>query len=298
MDYIERVSLKFVWTNSVGLARSIIALSTLVTLIFNPFDQLFKEGIPSCDTLQISLFCLLRYSPILLKSLCIFILSLVILGWRPRITGVLHWWIAYSFANSGGSVDGGDHIGLILTTLLIPICLTDPRKWHWQFFDDIEEEKFSYSFSSSSIIAQVTLFVIKLQVSFIYLHAAVAKVSVKEWMDGTALYYWFSHPVFGANDFLKPILMAFVKNEYISTYLTYVILILEFSLFAGIFMNTKLRKTFLILGILFHFGIFMIHGLFTFFLVMVGALILYFNPESSFRLLKLSQNMSRLIHIK
>lgn len=285
---IERLSLKFVWSNSIGLSRTLLALATLITLLFNPFNQLFNEGTPACDALGISIFCLLKDKIWLLKSFCFIVLSLVIMGWRPRFTCLLHWWISYSFANSGAVIDGGDHICVILTTLLIPVCLTDSRKWHWNYFNDLNQGDFSYLFAAKSIMASTTLFVIKVQVSFIYLHSAVAKVSVKEWLDGTALYYWFTHPVFGANDTLKPILLPIVTHEYISAYLTWLVILFEFSLFAGIFMNKKTKTFFFVLGIAFHFGIFLLHGLFTFFLVMSSALILYLHPEHNPKLLRLS----------
>ncbi|MBX2898009.1 MAG: hypothetical protein KF775_00065 [Cyclobacteriaceae bacterium] len=192
-----------------------------------------------------------------------------------------HWWITYSFSNSFTAIDGGDHINTILTTLLLPICLTDSRKWHWH----ITEKDASFHKSSTllirSIIAQVSFLVIKVQISFIYLHSAVAKVGVEEWMNGTALYYWFTHPVFGANEYIRPLLFIFIYNDFLSTYLTWMVMIFEFCLFAGIFMTDKLKAYFFTFGVLFHFMIFLVHGLFTFFLIMTGALTLYFRSNSN-----------------
>ncbi len=286
---INDISSRIVWKNSIGLARAILALATLLTLVFNSALDLFLDGIADCDSFQISIFCVLKDYPALAKGLSIFILLLVVSGWQPKATCIPHWWITYSFANSVATIDGGDHISTILTALLIPVCLTDFRKWHWHI---IQQASPSLLFSTRSIIAQTALFVIKIQISFIYLHSAVAKVSVKEWMDGTSLYYWFTHPVFGANNLVKPILSIIIYNDYLSTYLTWSVILFEFILFAGIFMSNRTSKVFLVLGVLFHFSIFIIHGLFTFFLVMTAALILYFRPMSNFK------TLSRFLKVK
>ncbi|NOS55525.1 MAG: hypothetical protein HOP37_04630 [Cyclobacteriaceae bacterium] len=280
---LDKLSKRYVWSNSLGLSRSLLALATVLTLLFNAPSELFTDGIPSCDAFGISIFCLLSENVLLAKIISLIILTIVIVGWRPRFTCVLHWWITYSFACSVSTIDGGDHINAILTALLLPICIADSRKWHWQINNPSIEDS-SYLFATRSIVAQVAFIVIKVQVSFIYLHSAVAKVSVKEWIDGTALYYWFSHPVFGANEFVKPLLSFFITNEYLSTYLTWAVILFEFSLFAGVFMDERFKKYFLVFGILFHFFIFLIHGLFTFFLVMSGAIILYFAPTYNFQL--------------
>jgi len=54
------------------------------------------------------------------------------------ITGALHWYVAYSFINSATVIDGGDHIASILAFLLLPVTLTDTRKWHWSMKSPME----------------------------------------------------------------------------------------------------------------------------------------------------------------
>ena len=121
------------WTNVYGTARSLLALGTLLTFLTTKTDVLFVEiGMRDgfCDALQISLFCLVE-NFLISKLIAIFILILVVIGWRPQITSIFHCWIMYSFANSATILDGGDHIGLIISLLILPISLTDKRKWHW-----------------------------------------------------------------------------------------------------------------------------------------------------------------------
>ncbi len=273
---LEKFSSRNVWGNYLGLSRSSIAFGTFLTLVFNPLAELITGSGPSTDPLGISIFTILSQHLTLAKVISLSILALVVIGWRPRYTSVFHWWITYSFASSANIIDGGDHISVILTSLLLPLCLTDSRKWHWQSLENINTT--TIKFAATSITAQIAIFIIKIQISFIYLHSAVAKTRVTEWMDGTALYYWFKHPVFGGNDFILPILSPLINNEFISTYLTWFVIIFEFFLFAGIFMDNKLKPFFMALAISFHFLIFLIHGLSSFFFTMSGALILYFAP--------------------
>lgn len=63
--------------------------------------------------------------------------------------------------------------------------------------------------------------------------------------------------------------------------MTWGTIIFEFLLFAGIVMDKQYKKRFLILGLLFHFSIFLIHDLASFFCTMCGCLILYFIPLAS-----------------
>ena len=130
---------KPIWTPLLGTARSFFALSSLITLLFNSTTDLFRpaSGItdyPICVGWgEYSIFCL--FSSVvgleMLRWLCIAILLLVISGVYPRFTAPLQFWIAYSIFNSSIVVDGGDQVTLVATFLLLPMCLTDPRKNHW-----------------------------------------------------------------------------------------------------------------------------------------------------------------------
>ena len=78
------------WTNVYGLARSLIALGTLLTLLFNPASVFFKtqnQMLSFSDTFSLFLlFPDFRYIEIV-KAVCICMLILVVIGWRPRLTG-------------------------------------------------------------------------------------------------------------------------------------------------------------------------------------------------------------------
>ena len=268
------------WSNIYGLSRSILATGTLLTFLTNKMNVLFietslRDGY--CDMLNISLFCILD-NLVVGKAISIIILLGVISGWRPMITGIFHTWVMYSFANSATILDGGDHIGLILSMLLLPVTLTDTRKWHWAKISAEIQKNTLYGIRN--LIALSSLFAIKIQVSIIYLNSAAAKLKVEEWIDGTAIYYWFNHPVFGSPKWLDFIIEPILLNGTTLFILSWGTILFEFLLFAGIVMDRKFKKYFLISGVLFHFGIFIIHGLASFFFTMASCLIIYFTPIS------------------
>lgn len=267
-----------VWTNTYGMARSLLAFGTLSTLVINSNDILFKpsfQGISYCDSIGISLYCIFE-NLLFGKLISIFILMLVVVGWRPLITGILHWWVMYSFINSAIILDGGDHIASIITLLLIPITLTDNRKWHWAKYEVRKPTKTWVGIKS--IIALSSILAIKVQVSVIYLNSAAAKLSVKEWTDGTAIYYWFNHPIFGYPHWLGGIIEPVILNGTTLFIISWGTILFEFVLFAGLFMDNRFKRAFLALGLLFHFGIFIIHGLASFFFTMSACLIIFLGP--------------------
>ena len=158
------------------------------------------------------MFCLLRDHLWWAKALAEVLLVVIISGWLPRVTGVLHCWVCYSLVNSSLLVDGGDHVNLVLSSLLLPITLTDPRKWHWS-----KVARTSESETTASGFRRLTAWsahtVIRLQVAIIYLHAAFAKCSVDEWQNGTATYYWLSDPQYGLPDWLRPLVLPIFRQR-------------------------------------------------------------------------------------
>lgn len=284
---IENVSRKNVFNNCYGLGRSLIAFGTLSTLLFNRPSYLFPygkiEGIASpqsYDSLleMLSIFKLFGYENAnLARLLCIFILILVIIGWRPRFTGFLHFWVSYSVFISVLPINGGDQVSMILTLLLIPVCLLDSRRNHWEGTGE-QNHAITLPNRFKNVTAVTFMNVIRIQVAVIYLIAAVAKFKVPEWINGTALYYWINHSMFGSSGLVNSLLSPFIQNGVVISLMTWGVLAFELILFSGLLMEKRYRKPLMFLGFLFHFSIVIIHGLFSFFFAMAGALVLYLGP--------------------
>jgi antimicrobial peptide system SdpB family protein len=274
-------------TNVYGVGRSLIATSTLLTLAGSDVHVLFRPAaglstVPICTGFSgsISLFCLLHDHLPLARAIAIVGLAVVASGWRPRLTGAIHWWITFSLMSSSVLVDGGDQVASVLSLFLIPITLVDVRRWHWQQSLATETSEYSGVERGRRMFAGFALSMIRLQIAVIYLHAAVAKSAVPEWMNGTALYYWFTDPTFGAPSWLEPAVRILVTHGTALTLLTWSVVALEFSLFAGLFAKDRYLPILLVTGAFFHLGIALIHGLISFSIIMLGALILFLRPPN------------------
>ena len=271
------------WTVLLGFSRSAIAFGLLLTLLFNSNEVLFIYGFVNETTPQfsgigtISIYNVLP-NIALAKWVSIFILILVISGVYPRYTCILHWWITFSYFTTSFLIDGGDQISSILTFVLIPICLTDRRSSHWKR----APKENAIPFWTKGI-AFFSFLIIEIQVAFLYFHSVIGKLDVKEWVNGTALYYWFRHPQIGINENLYALIIPLLSNPFIVTFLTWGVLLFELLLFTCLFVrDKKIRKIAWITGILFHFGIILAFGLVSFFFAMVGALTLFLMSKYEF----------------
>lgn len=268
------------WTNVYGLARTLLAGSLALTLGFNDLGDLFMarggEGLVGfeCGTslAQAGLFCVAdEANAQLARWLAVLVLLVAASGWRPRVTGLLHWYVAFSFQANANVIDGGDQLAAILALLLVPITLLDGRRWHWDPPDAAPGE-------GRRLIGWWCFGLIRIQVAIVYFHAAVGKFAVEEWADGTALYYWLLHPTFGVPDWLRPAIVPVLLNGTLVALLTWGVLLLEFMLAAGLIATRSWRRPLLLGGLLLHAGIVLIHGLVSFGLVMFAALILFLYP--------------------
>jgi antimicrobial peptide system SdpB family protein len=288
------------WTDVYGLARTLIASATALTLIFSHSSSLFRPGVgldqaPVCTGGRAaSLFCLVPSTHLeIARWVAVAILVVVASGWRPRITGVLHWWVSLSLFCSAVMVDGGDQCAAVLSLLLLPVTLTDPRRWHWEQMPATYDEK-------AALVARSALALVRLQVAGIYFHAAIGKIPVEEWSDGTALYYWLLDPTLGAANWLSPLLRWLLLNSAFVAFLTWSVLALETLLFMGLVAPKSWRKWLLVGGLTLHAGIIVIHGLWSFGLTMFGALVLFLRPfEEDFGLSRVLEDAgARLRHLR
>ena len=270
------------WTNVYGLARTLLALQSIAVLTVNGVDTLFTPVVgthnpPVCTSItNASLFCLAPEGGLNgARWLAILILLLVASGWRPRITGVLHWWVSFSFFAATTLATGGEAITAILTFWLIPLTLTDPRKWHWQHLERRNSEDVSVY---QRFTAWAVYLLIRIQVAAIYLHSAAGKVTVEEWRNGTAMYYWFTDPAFGLPLWAEFALLPILSYGVVVTAITWGTILLEFFLFAGLVMDKSGWPYLLWPGIGLHMGIALLIGLPAFSTAMIGALILYLRP--------------------
>ncbi|CAN5179691.1 hypothetical protein BH09ACT6_BH09ACT6_12220 [soil metagenome] len=115
-----------------------LAICGLSTLAFSSVNTLVRpaagtDGLFCAGPAALSLRCLTPANTHDLAKLAgILILGIVASGWRPRFTAIPMWWVLFGNQSSLIVVDGGDQIAAVLALLLIPVSLTDRRRWHWR----------------------------------------------------------------------------------------------------------------------------------------------------------------------
>ena len=203
-------------TNTFGLIRSLLALSSLLVLLFNPIEILFHTGlgvtnIPSCDNTflsSINLFCILSFNLYLAKFVAIIILIFIILGYFPKFTGFLHVWVAFSVNTGLIVIDGGAQV----------------------------------TSEYYKIISYLTIQVLKIQIAYIYFDAAISKIFAHNWTEGTALYYFINDPISGASGIRLDLLNFIFDFPLFLVITTYFIMFLELFLSFSIFTTNKYIK--------------------------------------------------------
>ena len=251
-----------------SIFRSIVAFQLLLTIIFNDFNIIFIEN-------KINLPYSLTVDLITFKVLSIIILIATISGILPRITGLLHFAITFIFFKSCACIDGGDQLATNLSFLIVPLSTLDRNNNHWNNSRGMFKSEFGKSFYF------FVYWLICIQIAIVYLHSSIGKLSVDEWKDGTALWYWITHESFGSSYFILKFFKWILSYPWIVYSLNWFVIILELLIALMLFVpkNQLLPKYISYLGIVLHICVILIHGILTFSLVMIGSLIFYFQID-------------------
>ncbi|MFE4589581.1 sporulation-delaying protein SdpB family protein [Streptomyces laurentii] len=285
---MPRLKIPSPWTTGYGLARTLLALGTLGTLAFSNSATLFREvatvgHYPLCNGVAgAGAWCLVPaqdYDAV--RWLCCLVLLLVASGWRPALTAIPHAYIAFSVFTGIAIPDGGDQITWLLSLLIALVAVGDTRRWHWQANTGEtagDQTGIKPHRRYLALLGTSALVLARLQMSVLYFQACVAKLPHAEWADGTALYYWINNYAFGAADWLHPALNAVVGNPLGVALMTWLPLVIELSLAAALLLPQKVRWILLPVGILFHLGIAVVMGLWSFALAMSAGLLFLLAP--------------------
>lgn len=271
------------YNSSLAIARSLLALSTLLTVLLTPSGTLFlrspdnPDGVV-CDALaaQWSLFCAAGGATPLTALLVVAVTVSVLTGYFPAITAIPHWWVAWSL-NVGSPIrDGGDQVAAVLSLLLIPLLLLDRRRNHWA----PDRQWGSRSWATHGI-AWAALVLVWIQAAVLYANAAIAKFAVAEWANGTALWYWIQEPSFRPPAPLLQIAEMTQSSFAGAVIINYGVMALELSAAVLLFVRPSSRRIALPILLMFHLCIGVMFGLWSFFLSMAALLVLYLRVPTN-----------------
>ena len=273
------------YSSSLAIARSLLALSTLLTVLLTPSGALFltsqdnPDGVV-CDAVAArwSLFCTAGGATPLTVLVVVAVTVSVLSGCLPAVTAIPHWWVAWSL-NIGSPIrDGGDQVAAVLTLLLIPLLLLDRRRNHWT----PDRQWGSRSWGTRGT-AWAVLVLVWIQASVLYANAAIAKFAVAEWANGTALWYWIQEPSFrppAPFTWLAEVAQSSLAGAVI---INYGVMALELFAAALLFVRPGVRRMALPIMLAFHLCIGVMFGLWSFYLAMAALLVLYLRVPHSDR---------------
>ncbi|NRA66169.1 MAG: DUF393 domain-containing protein [Pseudobacteriovorax sp.] len=189
-----------------------------------------------------------------------------ILGYFPRLTSVLVWFLTLNLNEQSYPIqDGGNNL---CSLLLI-------------YFMFVNTSGRPQSCNSISTMAKLNIglsnlcfYTSRLQVVVVYLCAGWLKLNGKLWQSGMSLYYIFQNP-----DYSRPMFSEIIVSyEYLALLGTYFAVFFQIS-FPFLIWFRKTRPFVIIAGTLLHAGIAIGMGLFTFGTLMFISYILFFRES-------------------
>lgn len=270
-----------------AIARSAVAGAPLFTLLSNAPQEIFpssrdlaEQG--RCEGLAGYLVaCVVENGQYgwTAHLVLIAIFAAVASGFAPVITGPAHVYAAMSYMNVLGTIDGGEQAALVFSVWALPICLVDWRPTHWKPWSEPDGPATSTMSMLRQSTVHVFTFVMKIQVSFIYLQACLSKLTVSEWADGTAFYYWTIDGYLPPPSIFGPLVAWASTTPALVLAATYGALVLEFTLGISLFIRAhKIRRSLWLTTMLFHFMIGATFGIWSFSLVMTALATFLLSP--------------------
>lgn len=262
--------------NAIQLARTLLAVSLLITLTFTAPTALFRllvdanEVIECQRYLAIGAYCIFP-SVIAANVVGIIIQLWVISGFLPRWSGLPQAWFAMSFDWSVSLGEGGDQVNHNLSLLLAIIALFDNRLNGWSKHVPFAQLLADRSHAVRSTCRFALLLAI-LQVCFIYAHSGLGKIRVQEWSEGSAVYYTMNGQ-FGIPRYLDP-LGELLTFPLVAIAATWSVILLEVALALSPLFAVRARRLTILAGALFHVGIIVFMGLWSFGIAMFAALLI------------------------
>lgn len=289
------VSFDFRHNHILAVSRTLLVVAQLSILIGTPTDYLFasvgnQPPGPECEAYNAwTAFCLAdgHFSMQVTAWIIVACLLLVASGFFPRYTSILHFYLTFSLSTVVRLPDGGDEAAKLVAFFLVLICLADGRRNHWQ------TKEIPSVTSSLMPVAWAAWIGIRAQFAWIYLSAAVGKVSVPEWQDGTAVYYVTRQAFFGYNGPLSEFALWLTSVPLVTLVATWGTIVLEMVVAVFLLLPRRYRLIAVALSLLFHTAIILGIGLFSFGLIMIAGMLLPLLPDFNDSLQKLWSHGSR-----
>lgn len=262
----------------VWLGRSLIAGGQLSVILLTPYSALMQTLLgqaqaPTCPGIkQVSIYCVTNGAPHWVPTtLMTVVLLAVVFGVLPPLVSVLHAWVSFSIAVSISLPDGGDSAAVVFALLIIAISVGDNRRW-------IGEQQPAPLPSWRRQVALAGLMMLRVQVAALYLDSAVGKVWATHWANGTEEYYVLRDPYFGASGFVGQVAEWMTRSALVTVSMSWGAMIIEITVAVLILCGPRARSFAVIADLFLHGFIILTIGLWSFGLIMIGAVVVAATP--------------------
>ena len=257
------------------ITRLLLALAELIGVVTTPDGRLFTStpalpsGMRCSGTGAFSLWCIGGPEPAELRMsrvITLVVLLVVMTGYRPRLTCIPHWYVTISLTTSVPLPYGADTAALVATMLFIPLTLGDRRIWQWSR----PAGSLTPAWRGSAYIAW---WMLRVQISVIYLDAMLSKLTDPAWLHGTAIEAVLTDPSNGLPYAVRGAAASILTSSVIIAMMTWGVLAIEASIAFCALLGSRARRVGVFLAIVLHVGIVLAMGLVSFSLTMMAIAI-------------------------
>lgn len=267
----------------IPIGRAIIALAQLSFILFTSQEARFAEVGPQpfgprCQSWsQAGLYCVAGKDHLGVADVIVVVgLILVLSGFYPRWTGLLHLYITYTISTAVTLPDGGESVALIFVGLLAVVSLSDTRRN--AYLTELNVDRVPKPLQG---ISQAAIIFGRVQLCYLYADAAIAKLGVADWANGTALYYIANNTLFG--DWFHILETSEVFDHgWLLALATWMPIALELLISINIIGTANMRRTAFTLLVILHGAIILSMGLVSFGLIMIGCCLTVVTPPNRY----------------
>lgn len=261
-------------SRTIGWARSLVAIAQILTLALTPASYLFVPvgagtAGPQCRASNAwTAYCVTgQMSPQITSWILVGVLCLVVSGYFPRLSALAHVWVSFSIYTAVSLPDGGDVAAQFATLFIALLLMSDDRRNHWHRCEAATSPPRLVG------VSWAASWVLRAQISWIYLSASMGKVSVEDWQSGTAIYYVARQIFFGVDGPLAGLVLYLTGVPGVVIALTWGSIVLELAIALLCWGRYRARLVGFVLCAVFHVGIILVIGLWSFGLIMIGLVL-------------------------
>lgn len=269
------------WHVIFATGRAVMAVGQVSILLFTPATALFvpvggDDPLSSCDraVLAISPYCWFSGAEQIVNIFILFAFMWIASGFLPQVSGFVHIWLSFSLAQSISLPDGGDYVAQVVAVFLAFISLGHDRLWYWK-----SNQSQNPSPTIRAAIGVGAVWALRMQISWIYVNSSLAKISVEEWQEGSAIYYIARQEFFGSGGLFGDLFLWLTAIPLLSLVITWGTILVELSIAVLILFPRNAPSAAFLLSLFLHAGIIVIMGLFSFGLIMIGAVLIAAAPS-------------------